>query len=108
MLRKIVARKNRVYNHGRKVGLGRLVLECGHEVGHLMARRPVVGEVAHCSRCDRGDARPIVTDCVRVKKGERFEVCPKCGKKGLYRTRFYSAVTYAAKMRCRYCGHRDP
>ena len=53
MLRTITSIKNRTYNHGRKVGLGRLVLECGHEVSYLMARNPVVGKRAWCSRCTR-------------------------------------------------------
>lgn len=98
MLRKIISRKNRTYNHGRKVGLGRLVLECGHEVGHLMARNPVVGGVAHCSRCDRNDVA-IVTDCVRVQKGERFELCPSCGRKGIYQR----TTGGKAQRVCRYC-----
>lgn len=98
MLRKIVARKNRTYNHGRKVGLGRLTLECGHEVGHLMARNPVVGGVAHCSKCDR-DETQIVTDCVRVKKGQKFELCPRCKRRGVY----VQTKDNRSLHVCRYC-----
>lgn len=38
-----------------------------------------------------------VVDAVRVEKGQRFGVCPKCGKRGMYR------CPRREVDRCRYC-----
>jgi len=37
--------------------------------------------------------------------GKTFEVCPKCGKKGLYEVRAYP---YDGSKECRYCYHKVP
>ena len=35
--------------------------------------------------------------------GKRFSLCPKCGKKGVYRSFGYPKGV----RRCRYCGHTE-
>jgi hypothetical protein len=43
------------------------------------------------------DCATTVVDAVRIVKGQRFDVCPKCGKRGVYR------CPRRGVMRCRYC-----
>lgn len=53
MRRQIVAWGNRYYNHGRKVGIGRVLLECGHWVNSAMHRVPRLGRAVWCAECSR-------------------------------------------------------
>ena len=44
MMRRVIGKWNRTYNHGRKVGLGGWILDCGHRVG-------AAGRSSHPQKC---------------------------------------------------------